>query len=60
MDCPGCKYPEMRVIESRPEPDSTRRRRACMKCGLRVTTEEHFKVAKKKGDNRETSTRIIR
>lgn len=60
MDCPGCKYPDMRVIESRPESDTTRRRRACMKCGLRVTTEEHLKVSKKKDARREAVTNVIR
>lgn len=54
MDCPTCKYPDMRVIESRPEPNFTRRRRACMKCGLRITTEEHVRASNKKGTHSET------
>lgn len=41
MDCPGCKYPESRVVESRPNGyEKIRRRRQCIKCGLRFTTEE--------------------
>lgn len=48
MDCPSCSYPETRVIESRPEENKIRRRRQCMKCGFRVTTEELIKVPRKK------------
>lgn len=42
MDCPACKYPETRVIESRPSDEFTRRRRQCMRCGARVTTQERI------------------
>jgi transcriptional repressor NrdR len=49
MDCPGCKYSETRVIESRPTThDNIRRRRQCIKCGLRFTTDEQVRERKKK------------
>jgi transcriptional repressor NrdR len=49
MDCPGCHYSETRVLESRPDThEGIRRRRQCMKCQLRFSTEEHVKEAKKK------------
>lgn len=51
MDCPGCKYPDTRVLESRQDkPDTVRRRRQCLRCGLRVTTQERIKEPKKKKD----------
>lgn len=51
MDCPGCKYSDTRVLESRPDSnDGIRRRRQCIKCGLRFSTEEHVKDPKKKKD----------
>lgn len=53
MDCPGCKYPETRVIESRPSTgELIRRRRQCIKCGLRFTTDEHIRDQKKKKDGK--------
>lgn len=49
MDCPSCKYPDTRVIESRPDKNDTiRRRRQCMRCGFRMTTHEIVKDIKKK------------
>lgn len=42
MKCPGCGYPESKVIDSRPvtEANSIRRRRECLACGKRFTTFE--------------------
>ncbi len=42
MKCPGCGYPESKVIDSRPVVDanSIRRRRECLSCGKRFTTFE--------------------
>lgn len=58
MDCPGCKYPGTRVIKSIPEANTIKRRRQCMRCGLRVTTEEQVSIPrKKKGDQRESRSR---
>jgi transcriptional repressor NrdR len=47
MDCPACKYPDSRVIETRQKDNETiTRRRECVRCGKRVTTIEHVKEAK--------------
>lgn len=42
MKCPGCGYPESKVIDSRPVTDSNsiRRRRECLECKRRFTTYE--------------------
>ena len=42
MKCPGCGYPESKVIDSRPvtEANSIRRRRECLACQKRFTTFE--------------------
>lgn len=42
MRCISCGYPESKVIDSRPSEDglSIRRRRECLKCGVRFTTYE--------------------
>ncbi len=42
MKCPGCGYPESKVIDSRPvsEGNSIRRRRECLECQKRFTTFE--------------------
>jgi hypothetical protein len=39
-DCPACKQPGLRVIESRKTGLSTRRRKGCECCGHRFTTHE--------------------
>ena len=39
-DCPQCKQPGLRVIESRKSTLSTRRRKKCDHCGYKVTTHE--------------------
>lgn len=42
MKCPGCGFPESKVIDSRPVGDgsSIRRRRECLSCKRRFTTYE--------------------
>lgn len=51
MECPGCKYPDSRVIESRADGQNMiRRRRQCIKCGLRYTTQENVREPRKKKD----------
>ncbi len=42
MKCPGCGFPESKVIDSRPVDDgsSIRRRRECLSCTKRFTTFE--------------------
>lgn len=39
-DCPQCKQPGLRVIESRKATGGTRRRKKCECCGYRFTTYE--------------------
>ena len=58
MKCPGCGYPESKVIDSRPvtEGNSIRRRRECLACQKRFTTFEVIEtvqiiVIKKNGGN---------
>jgi transcriptional repressor NrdR len=49
MDCPNCKYSDTRIIDTRQSSEYTvRRRRQCMRCGLRVTTEEQVSTPRKK------------
>ena len=47
MRCPVCRHTESRVIDSRPTPDGTsiRRRRECVSCGRRFTTDETIEYA---------------
>lgn len=39
-ECPQCKQPGLRVIESRKTSHGTRRRKQCECCGFRFTTHE--------------------
>lgn len=39
--CPGCGSNSSRVIDSREHPGTIRRRRVCVKCGGRWSTQEH-------------------
>ncbi len=40
MICPFCKFPDSKVIDSRPKIDRIKRRRECVRCGARFTTFE--------------------
>ena len=40
MICPFCSHKDSKVIDSRDASDGTRRRRECLRCGLRFTTYE--------------------
>lgn len=40
MKCPECGFEESKVIDSRPTENRVRRRRECIKCGVRFTTYE--------------------
>ena len=46
MSCPGCGFPESKVIDSRPtvEGNSIRRRRECLECQKRFTTFETLEM----------------
>jgi hypothetical protein len=39
-ECPQCKQPGLRVLESKKSPDGQRRRKACECCNYRFTTYE--------------------
>ena len=47
MKCPGCAFPESKVIDSRPtvEGNSIRRRRECLSCQKRFTTFETIETS---------------
>lgn len=48
MECTSCKYGLTEVLETRHNPNNMiRRRRQCMRCGLRFTTEEGIKDPRK-------------
>ena len=40
MILPFCKFPDSKVIDSRPKDDRIKRRRECCRCGARFTTFE--------------------
>ncbi|MCM1528752.1 MAG: transcriptional regulator NrdR [Alistipes sp.] len=40
MICPYCRFPDSKVVDSRPKDDRIKRRRECIKCGARFTTFE--------------------
>ena len=40
MVCPFCRFPDSKVVDSRPKDDRIKRRRECIKCGARFTTFE--------------------
>ncbi len=51
MDCPSCKYPDMKVIRSNYDAnDIVNRRRQCIRCGIRVNTQERMKESAKGKD----------
>ncbi len=54
MECPYCSHASSKVTDKRKSPEGTRRRRECLKCGKRFTTQERvsredFYVIKKDG-----------
>ncbi|MSY05395.1 MAG: transcriptional regulator NrdR, partial [Actinobacteria bacterium] len=53
MNCPFCRQADSRVVDSRPIEDgsSIRRRRECVTCGRRFTTQESsaLSVVKRSG-----------
>ena len=64
MKCPGCGYPDSKVVDSRPDKGGAaiRRRRECEQCNRRFTTFERIKdslplICKKDG-RREAYDRI--
>lgn len=45
MKCPYCSHEDTRVTDSRTAEDGIRRRRECLRCGLRFTTYEKLQSA---------------
>lgn len=45
MQCKSCNYPDSRVVETRHDDKTNQiyRRRECIKCGVRYTTQEHLR-----------------
>jgi transcriptional repressor NrdR len=45
MQCKSCGYPESRVVHTNKDEriNQVYRRRECIKCGVRYTTQEHFR-----------------
>lgn len=45
MQCKACNYPDSRVVETTRDEKTNQiyRRRECIKCGVRYTTQEHFR-----------------
>lgn len=54
MQCKGCNYPHTEVVYTRHDDNLNRirRRRECLRCGLRFTTHEQYKEMKKPNDDR--------
>ncbi len=61
MNCPYCGYHDSKVIDSRNVSEGIRRRRQCLSCGSRFTTQERLQTASlfviKKDKRREEFTR---
>ena len=50
MNCSNCNHKKSKVLESRKEDDSIRRRRECLKCGFRFTTQETVVLQKNEAE----------
>ena len=49
MKCPYCKSYQVKIIESKSEGETRRRRYHCFDCGRRFNTREYYADAVKKG-----------
>ncbi|MBQ4381513.1 MAG: transcriptional repressor NrdR [Oscillospiraceae bacterium] len=62
MKCPFCGFGESKVIDSRPNDETIRRRRECLSCGKRFTTYEFVEhmpiVVIKKDGTRQSFDRV--
>jgi transcriptional regulator NrdR family protein len=54
MQCMHCKYPESRVVKSflDDRKNVIKRRRECLRCGMRFTTDEKLRDPIKPDDDR--------
>ena len=59
MKCPYCGFEELKVIDSRPAEDKTRRRRECTRCGERFTTYEAVEVPLLMVEKRDGSVQLF-
>lgn len=50
MNCSKCNHKKSKVLESRKADDSIRRRRECLKCGFRFTTQESIVLQKNEAE----------
>lgn len=50
MNCSNCNHKKSKVLESRKADDSIRRRRECLKCGFRFTTQETVVLQKNEAE----------
>lgn len=52
MQCKSCNYPDSRIVETTRDEKTNQvyRRRECIKCGNRFTTQEHFRDNYKRSD----------
>ena len=59
MKCPYCGFEDLKVIDSRPAEDKTRRRRECTRCGERFTTYEAVEVPLLMVEKRDGSVQLF-
>ena len=59
MKCPYCGYEELKVIDSRPVDDKTKRRRECVRCGERFNTFEAVEVPLLMVEKRDGSVQLF-
>jgi transcriptional repressor NrdR len=61
MQCRSCNYPESRVIYTKPDDRLNQiiRRRECIKCGVRYTTQENMRDIKEKSTYKTTPPRQV-
>ena len=61
MHCTSCNYPDSRVVETTKDENINMiyRRRECIKCGVRYTTQEHLRDNYKRSQYKTTPPRGI-
>lgn len=61
MQCTSCDYPDSKVVETNKDErfNQIYRRRECIRCGFRFTTQEHMKDSNKRQDYKTKPPRFI-
>lgn len=61
MLCKACNYPDSRVVETRQDENNNQiyRRRECIKCGVRYTTQEHLRDNYKRSNYKTTPPKRV-